>query len=173
MPQNSETRIRKNNTLEEFRQKSNDISLDLGDNKLIDSRILDKTLTFTATNDQAFFESGTMRYEYKSDETLDEPADKADVFMSVKKPAGTDVELYFRASDDADADLSNVAYTLAVNETDLAIPINDRKFQEVHFDTDPLGAGNDFAKIQFKIVMKSTNSAIVPEVKDFRAICST
>ena len=105
--------------------------------------------------------------------TLDEPADKADVFMSVKKPAGTDVELYFRASDDADADLSNVAYTLAVNETDLAIPINDRKFQEVHFDTDPLGAGNDFAKIQFKIVMKSTNSAIVPEVKDFRAICST
>ena len=72
MPQNSETRIRKNNTLEEFRQKSNDISLDLGDNKLIDSRILDKTLTFTASNDQAFFESGTMRYEYKSDETLDD-----------------------------------------------------------------------------------------------------
>ena len=72
MPQNSETRIRKNNTLEEFRQKSNDISLDLGDSKLIDSRILDKTLTFTASADQAFYESGTMRYEYKSDETLDD-----------------------------------------------------------------------------------------------------
>ena len=72
MPQNSETRIRKNNTLEEFRQKSNDISLDVGDNKLIDSRILDKTLTFTASADQAFFESGSMRYEYKSDETLDD-----------------------------------------------------------------------------------------------------
>ena len=93
--------------------------------------------------------------------------------MSVKKPAGTDVELYFRASDDADADLSNVAYTLQETVDQVAIPINDRKFQEVHFDTDPLGAGNDFAKIQFKIVMKSTNSAIVPEVKDFRAICST
>ena len=72
MPQNSETRIRKNNTLEEFRQKSNDVSLDVGDNKLIDSRILDKTFTFTASNDQAFFESGTLRYEYKSDETLDD-----------------------------------------------------------------------------------------------------
>ena len=56
---NKGTRIRKNNTLEEFRQKSNDVSLDVGDNKLIDSRILDKTFTFTASNDQAFFESGT------------------------------------------------------------------------------------------------------------------
>ena len=82
MPQNSETRIRKNNTLEEFRQKSNDISLDLGDNKLIDSRILDKTLTFTASADQAFFESGTMRYEYKSDETLD------DTTHSISNPVG-------------------------------------------------------------------------------------
>ena len=49
MPQNNEVRIRKNNTLEEFRQKSNDISIDLGDNNLIDSRILDKTKSFTAT----------------------------------------------------------------------------------------------------------------------------
>ena len=71
MPQNSETRILTSNTLEQFRQKSNDISLDVGDNKLIDSRILDKTQTFTASADQAFFESGTMRYEFKSEETLD------------------------------------------------------------------------------------------------------
>ena len=105
--------------------------------------------------------------------TLDEPADEADVFISVKKPAGTDVELYWRASDDADADLSNVAYTLQATVDGTAIPINDRKFQEVHYNPDPLGDGNPFAKIQFKIVLKSSNSAIVPEVKDFRAICST
>jgi len=71
MPQNSETRILTSNTLEQFRQKSNDISLDVGDNKLIDSRILDKTKTFTAAASQTLFESGTMRYEYKSEETLD------------------------------------------------------------------------------------------------------
>ena len=63
MPQNNETRTRKNNTLEQFRQNSNDISLDLGDNNLIDSRILDKTISFTATAGQTLFESGTMRYE--------------------------------------------------------------------------------------------------------------
>jgi len=71
MAQNDETRILKNNTLEEFRQKSNDISFDVGDNKLIDSRILDKTKTFTAAASQTLFESGSMRYEYKSEETLD------------------------------------------------------------------------------------------------------
>ena len=105
--------------------------------------------------------------------TLDEPADEADIFISVKKPAGTDVELYWRASDDADADLSNVAYTLQETVDQVPIPINDRVFKEVHYNADPLGNGNPFAKIQFKIVMKSSNSAIVPEVKDFRAICST
>jgi len=72
MPQNNETRTRKNNTLEQFRQNSNDISLDLGDNNLIDSRILDKTISFTAAAGQTLFESGTMRYELKSDETLDD-----------------------------------------------------------------------------------------------------
>ena len=71
MAQNDETRIIKSNTLEEFRQKSNDVSFDVGDNKLIDSRILDKTKTFTASADQGFFESGTMRYEIKPEETLD------------------------------------------------------------------------------------------------------
>ena len=105
--------------------------------------------------------------------TLDEPADFADVFISVKKPGVTDVELYWRASDDADADLNNVTYTLQETADQVAIPINDNEFQEVHYFCDPLGSGSPFAKIQFKIVMKSSNSAVVPEIKDFRAICST
>ena len=105
--------------------------------------------------------------------TLDEPADFADVFISVKKPGATDVELYWRASDDADADLNNVTYTLQDTVDSVAIPTNNNKFQEVHYFCDPLGSGSPFAKIQFKIVMKSSNSAVVPEIKDFRAICST
>ena len=71
MAQNDETRILKSNTLEEFRQNTNDVSFDVGDNKLIDSRILDKTKTFTAAASQTLFESGTMRYEIKPEEVLD------------------------------------------------------------------------------------------------------
>ena len=71
MAQNDETRIIKSNTLEEFRQKSNDVSFDVGDNKLIDSRILDKTKSFTAAASQTLFEHATMRYEIKPEEVLD------------------------------------------------------------------------------------------------------
>ena len=103
--------------------------------------------------------------------TLDEPADVADVFLNVKQPPLTTVELYFRAlSGGSDVDINTVAFTKATPET--TIPTGN-VFKEVHFAEDPLGSGSSFAQIQFKIVMKSTRSSIVPEIKDFRAICST
>jgi hypothetical protein len=72
MAANNETRTLKSNTLEEFRQKSNEVSLHLGDNALIDSRILDKTVEYTATASQALFTSGTLRFELKPEETIDD-----------------------------------------------------------------------------------------------------
>ena len=74
MPINNETRILKTNTIEEFRQKTNDVSLHLGDNGLIDSRILDKTESFTASAGQTFFTSNTLRFELKPGEALDDTA---------------------------------------------------------------------------------------------------
>ena len=74
MPINNETRILKTNTIEEFRQKTNDVSLHLGDNGLIDSRILDKTESFTASAGQTLFTSNTLRFELKPGETLDDTA---------------------------------------------------------------------------------------------------
>ena len=68
---NDETRIVKTNTLEEFRQKTNDVSFDVGDNKLISSNIGDKTKSFTAAASQTLFEHSTMRFEFKPEETID------------------------------------------------------------------------------------------------------
>ena len=52
-----EVRILKSNTLEEFRQKTNEISIDkVGDNKLFSNNITDKTYGFTATANQKLFE---------------------------------------------------------------------------------------------------------------------
>ena len=70
----------------------------------------------------------------------------------------------------SDVDINTVAFTKATPDT--TIPTGN-VFKEVHFAEDPLGSGSSFAQIQFKIVMKSTRSSIVPEIKDFRAICST
>src|SRR6056300_302939 len=72
MPANNETRTLKSNTLEQFRQKSNEVSLHLGDNALIDSRILDKTVSYTATASQTLFTGSGLRFELKPEETLDD-----------------------------------------------------------------------------------------------------
>ena len=71
MAANNETRTLKSNSIEELRQKSNEVSLHLGDNGLIDSRILDKTQSFTATAGQKLFTSNTLRFELKPEETID------------------------------------------------------------------------------------------------------
>ena len=46
-------------------------------------------------------------------------------------------------------------------------------FEEVQYDIDPLGANVSFGSMQFKIVLRSTNTSTVPTVKDFRAIAAT
>ena len=72
MPANNETRALKSNTLEELRQKSNEVSLHLGDNSLIDSRILDKTVSYTAAAGQTLFTGSGLRFEYKPEESIDD-----------------------------------------------------------------------------------------------------
>ena len=103
--------------------------------------------------------------------SLDEPADVADVFLNVKQPSGTTVELYYRAlTGGSDVDINTVAFIAAT--PDNTIPTGET-FKEVRYQIDPLGANSSFANIQFKVVLKSTSSSKVPQIKDFRAICST
>jgi|11_taG_2_1085331.scaffolds.fasta_scaffold00579_5 hypothetical protein len=85
MAANNETRIVKSNTLEELRQKTNEVSLHLGDNGLIDSRILDKTETFTASAGQTLFTSNTLRFEIKPEESFDDSANSESLSVGVVK----------------------------------------------------------------------------------------
>ena len=52
---NNETRVIKTDTFEGWRQKSNEVSFELGDVDQLDSRILDKNYTYTATAGDALF----------------------------------------------------------------------------------------------------------------------
>ena len=52
---NNEHRVLKNNTFEDWRQKSNEVSFDLGDNALLDNtRLGDKVYNYTASAGQVF-----------------------------------------------------------------------------------------------------------------------
>ena len=80
MAANKETRIVKNNTLEQFRQKSNEISLHLGDNEQLGGQFADKVynLDNVSAGSLRFFgnddNSKTIRFELKPEEQLDNTA---------------------------------------------------------------------------------------------------
>ena len=69
--------------------------------------------------------------------------------------------------------MNDTTYTLATPTA--TIPINDNPgvFNEVQYDIDPLGTNVSFGSMQFKIVLRSTNTSTVPTVRDFRAIAAT
>ena len=74
---NKETRVIKSNTLEEFRQKTNEVSLHLGDNEQLNASLTDKTFDFAnvSAGDTLFDandnNSKTVEFNIKSEETLD------------------------------------------------------------------------------------------------------
>jgi len=71
MAENKETRILKSNSIEELRQKSNEISLGLGDKSLLATDLADKIFTHTASAGDYLVSPTNTRFEYKKEETID------------------------------------------------------------------------------------------------------
>ena len=67
----NEVRTFKSSTLEGFRQNVNEISLTQGDDSLLDSRIKDKEVSFTASASQKIFQSDSARFEILPEESID------------------------------------------------------------------------------------------------------
>ena len=90
------------------------------------------------------------------------------VILSALRPSGREFDLYFRTANDG-VNIFDVDWTLQSAEQTIAPDVNN--FRDYRFliggdggDVDP------FTQYQFKIVMRSNNSARVPVFKDFRAI---
>lgn len=71
MPANNETRVIKTNTFEDWRQKGNEVSFELGDVDQLDSRILDKNHSWTASADQSIFQNVAHRFEIAPEHVTD------------------------------------------------------------------------------------------------------
>ena len=96
---------------------------------------------------------------------LADAADGVRIFMDVNRPSSTNVEVYYRVSDNEET-IDSLNWILATPEE--PIPFDDSyEFNESEFIIDPPGVFTVFA---VKIVMKSSNSSRVPTVKDLRVI---
>ena len=104
---------------------------------------------------------------------LAEEADSFTVFFDANKPGAGDIKLFYRILEGGESgDINDKAFIEATPTQD--IPVNESGFSEVRYDVIESTLSNkSFSTIQFKIVLMSTNSSLVPRVKDFRAICAT
>ena len=113
------------------------------------------------------------RYITKTVELADD-ADVITVFLDANRPAAANIDLYYRVlTSGSQSDMNDTAYTLASPTKSININDNPSVFEEVQYDIDPLGANVSFGSMQFKIVLRSTNTSTVPTIKDFRAIAAT
>ncbi len=77
-----EVRILKNNTIEELRQKNNELSIrNVGDDKLLSTNLGDKTESFTAASGQKFFELAG-RFEILPEITVDKTTAVAESYRT-------------------------------------------------------------------------------------------
>ena len=127
----------------------------------------------TATETTATGGTNIARYITKTVDLKDD-ADVITAFIDVNRPSASNIELYYRVLTSGSAASMNDTVWVLASPTE-AIPINDNRsvFTEAQYDIDPLGANVSFGSMQFKIVLRSTNTSTVPTLKDFRAIAAT
>ena len=104
---------------------------------------------------------------------LAEEADSFTVFFDANRPGASNIKLFYRILEGGESgDINDKAFIEATPVD--PIPVNESGFSEVRYDIVESTLNNkSFSTIQFKIVLMSTNSSLVPRVKDFRAICAT
>ena len=101
---------------------------------------------------------------------LNDEATVLRVLLNVNRPTGTNVDVYYKVlgagSDDQMNEINWVEAT-----PDSPIDINNAgQHSEVEYNVAP---GDNFGSMMFKIVLRASNSAKVPTVKDFRVIAAT
>ena len=99
---------------------------------------------------------------------LEEPAVGLKLIISCLRPVGSAFDLYWRVAQDGE-NIFDLDWTLETPEQTIAA--DERNFRDYRFLIGGDGGDVDaFSQYQFKIVMRTNNSAKVPFFKDLRAI---
>jgi hypothetical protein len=94
------------------------------------------------------------------------------IFLDTNRPFGTDIEVYYRTHTEDDMiDESNWILGEPVGGTDIPFNDNPNVFTETEYYIDNvISTNNMFTTFAIKIVFKSANSSVIPQVRDLRAI---
>jgi hypothetical protein len=105
----------------------------------------------------------------------DYTTDRADVYLDISAPSGSDIKLYYRSKNNADAESIQLKDWIEITQNNRKTSTTD-EFIETKFTVD-LGYTADngavFSEVnsvQVKAVLLSSNTSIVPKAKNFRSI---
>lgn len=107
---------------------------------------------------------------------LNNPAAALRMFVSVNRPSGSDIKMYYKVltTDNTDAVFDSLAWSLVEPVTPLPTSTNPEEYTEIEYDVTESELGNKFfTAFAVKIVFFSTNSSAIPSCHDFRAIAVT
>ena len=104
--------------------------------------------------------------------TLNTDANVLDIYLNANKPNNSDIEVWYKITDDSDIDFDNIPW--AELTPDDVIPTNSNGvYSEIHYQKDFTTLNTPFSKFSIKIVLKSVRSTDIPTIRDFRAIATT
>jgi hypothetical protein len=102
--------------------------------------------------------------------TLQQDAVGLKIILTANRPSTTDFQVYYRTATD-DQNLYEQDYSLLSEETNNPTDESPRMFREYRYLAGGLGGDLPaFTQFQTKIVLRSTNAAKVPVIKDLRVI---
>ena len=105
--------------------------------------------------------------------TLEEAAVGIKILMSVNRPEGSYIDVYYRIVEAGkDLDIRQQAWIEATIDAEMPTDNNRIRFREYRYTIggEYLGTLAPFTKYQVKIVMSSVSSSIIPRIKDLRTI---
>ena len=108
---------------------------------------------------------------------LNNPAAALRMFVSVNRPSGSDIDVYYKVltTDNTDTNFDSLGWSLITPLTPLPTSTNPDEYTEIEYDVTEADLGNNvlFSAFAVKIVFFSTNSSAIPSCHDFRAIAVT
>ena len=101
---------------------------------------------------------------------LNDEATVLRVLLNVNRPTGTNVDIYYKVlGAGSDDQMNEINWVEATPDDPIEIN-NAGQYSEVEYNVTP---GDNFGSMMFKIVLRASNSAAVPTVKDFRVVAAT
>lgn len=92
------------------------------------------------------------------------------VLLSVNRPTGTGIALYYKVQGTEDSDFDNLPWVLQNPDTTIPLDDNPNSYTEIEYSIDSELGGVEFTSMAFKIVLTSQNSSFVPSCRNLRAI---